>query len=339
MAASIDIAYILGAGASLSAGYPLAGGIRTALQTFAASLAGREDCRRLKASAENLMTLMEKRGCRTIDELAFELRGQDQGRVVLEAKAVMTALFIDLERTANLATYRRAVRTMVDLNDLALPPDGEMRVPTRAICLNYNYDRCLAAAMYLEIAEPRSGRGSETEVRVQRMMNAGVSTMTGRIFEIDTSRFADLRMHGMLGTHLDDLDDESPVRGLFLDDFGRVPVSDKILSGFDGGHRERPSTMIFFPWETHLPKKVRELITATDSAAAAYLSRVREVRIVGYSMNELNASRLDRLLEHAVACRAVTIHDPSPDVAKRVEAAFARAGPIPRLIQHSSWEP
>lgn len=335
----IDIAYILGAGASCSAGFPLAGGMTDALRGFVSALKNRPDCRRLHEIGEDVLHRMTNGGYRTIDELAFELRGQDNGRITLCAKAIMTALLLDLERSADLRVYRRALRAMIDPTDLALPPEGKMRVSTRAICINYNYDRCLSAAMYMAIAEARSGRGAETELRVQRLLNSGVSTMSERIFPVDTTRFADLRMHGLVGTELDEHDEESPVRGPALDDFGRVTISDALLEAFDPRRDQLASTMIFFPWEKHLPERVRSLIDATDRAAVTFLSQVSEIRVVGYSMSEMNAARLDRILRAASSCKVVSVSDPSLEVVKRVDATFARVGLAPKLIHHSAWDP
>lgn len=188
----------------------------------------------------------------------------------------MTALFLDLERSADLRVYRRAVRGMIDTTDLALPPEGEMRVPTRAVCINYNYDRCLAAAMYRAIADIRSGRGAEMELRVQRLLNSGASTMSEQIYPIDATRFADLRMHGLAGTQVADHDKESPVRGLALDDFGKIAISDALLSGFDVRRNDLASTMIFFPWEKHLPEHVKTLIDATDRRQQLSSRRLRK---------------------------------------------------------------
>jgi hypothetical protein len=334
---SIDVAYILGAGASYTAGFPLAAGMTDAIRTFVASLDGRPRCERLRETGETILRLMKERGYRTLDELSYEARGEDNGHIVRRAKAIMTALLLDLERSADLSLYRRAVRTMIDATDLALPPEGEMKVPTRAVCLNYNHDRCLPAAMYRSIAEGRSGRGAETELRVQRLLNSGVSTMSERLFEIDTSRFADLRMHGLVGTYLDAHDHESPVRGSTLDAFGQVAIGDDLLSAFERG--EMASTMIFFPWEKHLPDHVKTLIRNTDRAAASFLERVKEIRVVGYSMNEMNAPRLDRLLRAAQHCKVVTVWDPSEEVAKLVDAAFFRVGMSPKLIHLPAWNP
>ena len=60
---------------------------------------------------------------------------------------------------------------------------------------------------------------------------------------------------------------------------------------------------------------------------------------MGYSMSEMNAFRLDRLLTAAGQCRVVTVWDPSEDVAKRVDTTFARVGLSPRLIHHGAWAP
>jgi hypothetical protein len=192
----------------------------------------------------------------------------------------------------------------------------------------------------VEIADGRrNGRGAETELRVQRLLNSGASTMSERLFPIDATRFADLRMHGLVGTQLDDHDKESPVRGLALDDFGRAAISDSLLTAFDVRRNDLASTMIFFPWEKHLPEHVKALIEGTNRAAAAFLSQVKEIRVVGYSMSEMNASRLDRLLQAASNCRVVSVWDPSEDVRKRVEATFARVGLTPKLIHHGPWDP
>ena len=76
---------------------------------------------------------MAERGYRTVDELSHDLRQHDDGLLVLQAKGIMTALLLDLERTADLSVYRRAVRTMIDANDLALPPEGTASRRTRSI--------------------------------------------------------------------------------------------------------------------------------------------------------------------------------------------------------------
>lgn len=217
MAGSIKTGYILGAGASQSAGYPLARDMPTAIEAFTGRLAKRPDTVELRAWCEETVEMMARERCETVDELAFVLRQRNGGQAVLKAKAVITALFLDLERDADLGAYRRLARAMIDFTDLGLPADGEMDVSTKAFCITYNYDRCFEAAIYQEVAA--SGRGredgysdSDAEVRVQRLINSGLDTMRERYQPIDTTRFTLLKMHGLVGTLWDDHVGPSVVR-------------------------------------------------------------------------------------------------------------------------------
>jgi hypothetical protein len=128
-------AYILGAGASLAAGYPLAGTMLDAFRVFTASLDGRPRCQKLKQACDEVVQRMVDTGSKTIDEFAYVMRSADGGRHVPIAKAVMSALFLHLERTADLAQYRRAVRTMIDFTDLGVvsTKPGQDQIRTRSL--------------------------------------------------------------------------------------------------------------------------------------------------------------------------------------------------------------
>jgi hypothetical protein len=280
---------------------------------------------------------MVETGSKTIDEFAFVMRTADSGRHVPIAKAVMSALFLHLERTADLGQYRRAVRSMIDFTDLALPGTGPMSVPSTAFCLDYNYDRCLPAAIYLEVVAANRGRGAETESRVHRVLNSGLDTMKERLTTVDTSRFADLKMHGMVGTSVSELGDADPVRGLILDEFGRHEATDDILNAVLAGGDEASKTMIFFPWETRLPGLVRKLIDETDRAARQYLDRVELIRAIGYSFHDHNAPRLNRLLAAASRCRVIEVYDPSLAAVNNAQSLAARMESRPKVVHYSGW--
>ena len=342
MSGPIKTGFIFGAGASLSAGYPLAKDIPPAIKEFIARLDQRHDCGVLRTWCDETLVLMEQEHYATLDELAFVLRERDGGRAILRAKAVMTALFFDLERQADLTAYRRAVRAMIDFADhLALPADGTMRVPSAAFCMTYNYDRCLEAAIYHEVRatgrSPETGYFGNVEVGVQRLINSGCDTMKERYEPIDTSRFAVLKMHGLVGTFWEH---EYP-SGKALSDFGKVAISDELLLGFERDPPRASPTMIFFPWETkNASEWTRPLIMETGRAAKAFLSNVEELKIVGYSFHDLNRPRFESLIANARKCRVIDLYDPSEESWLRLKSLTTRLGLSAELLRHEDgWNP
>ncbi len=339
---AIKTAAILGAGASLSAGYPLAKGVVAAIERLAERLQGRGDSAELQQWCGETQALMTTHGCSSIDELAFVLRNEDRGQAVLRAKAVMTALFLDLESEAGLTDYRRAVRGMIDLTDLALPENGQMRVPSSAFCISYNYDRCLEAAIYREVLAagrtPSKGYGTgQLEVRVQRLINSGCNTMKEQFETIDTSRFALLKMHGTIGT----LWDHDYPSGKPLCDFGKVTVNDELLAAFKRDDSRHSPAMIFFPWEIKsVSVAIRPLIEDTDRAAKALLADVEQLTVIGYSFHQFNSQRLEGLLANAKKCKVIDIYDPSAESHRRLGSLKESLGLRAKIVWHSDgWNP
>ena len=77
---AIRTGYILGAGASLTAGYPLAKDIASAMECFIARLSERQECAELSAWCKETLDLMAHENCQSLDELAFVLRERDRCR-------------------------------------------------------------------------------------------------------------------------------------------------------------------------------------------------------------------------------------------------------------------
>jgi hypothetical protein len=342
MSGPIKTGFIFGAGASLSAGYPLAKDIPAAIKDFVGRIQQRPECGALHEWCDETLVLMQQERCATLDELAFALRERDRGQAVLRAKAVMTALFLDLEKAANLASYRRAVRAMVDFTDLGLPPDGAMDVPSSAFCMTYNYDRCLETAILKEVTESGRDRSkgytaSDIEVRLQRLINSGLDTMRERYEPIDTTRFALLKMHGIIGS----LWDDHYPSGRPLCDFGKIAVDDSLLHAFERDHHRKSPTMIFFPWElSDAADWARKLIEETDRAAVELLSGVEELKIAGYSFHDFNRPRFERLIRSAKRCKVIDLYDISEESWLRLKSLKTRLGLAAELLWHKDgWSP
>lgn len=313
-----------------------------ALQAFEERIRTRPGCNELGAWCRETIDLLARERCDTVDELAYKLRQHQKGTAVLRAKGVMTALFLDLEGEADLRPYRRAVRGMIDFEDLALPDSGQMNVPSRAFCITYNYDRCLEAAIFQEVVA--SGRGaqqgysnSDLEVRVQRLVNSGLDTMRERIEAVDTTRFAVLKMHGIVGSVWDyDYPTGEP-----LCDFGRAAINDRILAAFRRDHSRESPTLIVFPWEVNDPPPfATTFVQETNRAATAFFSSVVELNFVGYSFHPLNAPRLDALLTNSPRLRVIQVHDPSPRTKRTLDALVARLNLDVQVIHHDEgWQP
>lgn len=334
--------YIFGAGASFSAGYPLAKAVIPAITEFIPRLEQLRSCQNLRAWCLATLKLMTQHNCETVDELAFVLRESGGGQAVLQAKAVISALFFDLESRADLANYRRAVRAMIDFTQLSLPLDGRITVPSRGFCITYNYDRCLERAIYDEVLaagrSPSHGYTTgDVEVRVKRLLNSGLNTMRERLEPIDTSRFAVLKMHGTIGT----LWEDRYLAGEPLYDFGRVQVSDQMLAAFQRDHRRASPSMILFPWEANdAHDTMKRLIEETDRAARLMLADVEELKIVGYSFHAFNQGRLEALLSHARNCKIIDLYDPGEEPYLQLQSLSSRLALGAKVLFHrSSWNP
>jgi len=115
------IIYILGAGCSMSYGYPLAKNFRAALKVYGESLTPKPNCERLRRCITNTVSLMEEHQAPTVDRLVLQIEEELDGRKrplamwdaakhsqleksandqILDAKTVTVALFLDLEINA-----------------------------------------------------------------------------------------------------------------------------------------------------------------------------------------------------------------------------------------------
>ena len=174
------------------------------------------------------------------------------------------------------------------------------------------------------------------EGRAQRLLNSGFNTFSERFEEIDRSRFALLKMHGQVGAQLESETGDTQIQGLSLDDFGVVPIDDRILDWF--GSRS-PGQLLFFPWETRLPKPIVALRARIEAAAGNFLRDATQTKVAGFSFHDANTKVLEPLLSTAIRCRVIDVHDPSTEVLARVRSLVARHRLDTDVIPHERWDP
>lgn len=318
---------ILGAGCSVSSGYPLARDFVTRLAAY------REACfsyaKRLLPRLDQTLKLFDQlrevgAPAETLDDLARLVHqgklGQRANHVVEDAKHAVAAMFLAAEGAAvqrGLAEYRSLLRRIFADEYGTSPHAALKRTPYRV--LTFNYDRLfeLAFRQFFEVDCPEAFYGPTC-------LNSGLLHLVPDV-EVDPDRFSLLKLHGSVGVWSDEWRDPCRYSIAVPDPKAPGRVEDAIMvldSPNSRGHVLPPiPSLVVFPHVKALLTRYpdnraafKAYIPKVWKAACDFASQAETVEIIGYSCPEPDFPFLQRLLEAAASCRRIVIHNTAAGV-------------------------
>lgn len=331
---------ILGAGCSVSSGYPLAAKMLEGLSQFGQGLGN--DANRLRALVEKTLALVKHLAAsgetvETLDTLAKLLHEgkaggttmQERNRNVKDAKLAVTAYFLSLERAAiqkGLPGYRLLMNQVFG---------AYSRWYTKALqestysVLTFNYDRLFELA-FRQCFPDFDGT---VALYSPAALNSGLRLLTPRQAEVAPARFCFLKLHGSVDLYgFEEYGRPEPIHG--IPDPATPPTitdADFFVPNEPGygiyANTGKPALIVFPNEKPHLeqyPGNVlafREYLPRIWGAAHAAAGRAEEIRIIGNSCPDPDAAPLRSLFAAAHKCRRYVIENPFPaEVAKRLRA-------------------
>lgn len=190
--------YMLGAGCSKDAGFPLADEFLRKLEGFLHSLNDEADCTRIKQCVGNTIARLHATGTTTVDRLLTQEFQRDQGLLTedegpaQDARIATSSLLLHLESRANLERYE------VFLNRLFPSIEDWFHRPPISYCnvVTFNYDRLFEMA-FLRRFYGHQSLDDPSRIYRREMLNSGL--LTGDYSE---SLFSFLKLHGSVGISL-----------------------------------------------------------------------------------------------------------------------------------------
>jgi len=289
---------------------------------------------KLHKMTQNTLDLFQKladQGChaQTIDDVAWLVhqgkikcnRGtfQDEHdyRLVLEAKTVVTAMFLakECEPAAKaLTAYRNFLRRIFPNTTHSHRALAES--PWRV--LTFNYDRLfeLAFRQHFDVDMSQTFYGPT-------ILNSGLFLGVPGQVQVDANRFSLLKLHGSVGFYGVQEYGRCNHYHMIPDPVNAVPISDEEFI-FGNGHgiysnRPKPS-LIVFPHEKDQLREYpsntlpfRFYIPEVWRAAREFVSNADEVWIVGYSVPEPDWAPLESLLNAATETCRVIVQNPAAE--------------------------
>jgi hypothetical protein len=350
--------YILGAGCSVAAGYPLAASMRQRLEEFGESVAGTSP--NVAAWSDETVQLMLKHGAETLDDLSESLltgvaQATNEDSVqywraayskIRNAKAAVEAMFLSLESHA-LETGLQPYRAFLDE---ILPLSGDhadtIFCTSKARILSFNYDRLFEYAFSRRFYSERVG--DALKLHGPLFLNSGLTLQSGRpIFKND--RFTLLKMHGSVGITL---------RPRFSSrnevEFWPRKLSPITPESWDltVGRRDKKTdsivsnpALIHFPIEKakalsdsekepHPDFHERTFIEEVWKQAFKVMGEASRLFLVGFSGTGKDSSYLARLLSSAPKLESIHIYDPS---AEMIKIRLERLSPSSASKIHARW--
>ncbi len=326
--------FILGAGCSVAAGYPLAATMLAGLAAFGKQLD--ENAGRVKGCVERTVALMQQLNVPTVDELAHRLhhgRGddphvksveahQERYKRIAEAKIAVSAYFESLEKAAaktGLPAYHSFFHRIFPSETGRHYQDQLTR--STANVFSFNYDRLfeIAFCQHVKIDQSFAFYG-------QLGMNSGINAFHNETLEFADNRFSFLKLHGSVGM----FSHEDPWGLQILHSNpspdGSASVKDANYYYKDADLLTKPLwSLMFFPHEkeyllgtaeTAFP--YRKYAKQVWDRAAALAKSAREIWLIGYSMCEADFPYTLSLLRAAENCQHIVVQSihPSPIVEK-----------------------
>ncbi len=350
-----SIVYVLGAGCSVSSGYPLAAGFITSLEHFRQTLGEDPQKGRLKSCVDETVKLMRQAGVQTIDDLTFRIfhkvlddprHGSSEAYAVRlqrvrRAKIATAALLLDLEqksKSASLDSYHRLILSM-------FPGSGNWQQRARSSnvrLLSFNYDRLFEMALL---------RAFRVETKTQLLygednLNSGLNHAFGESTGFADGRFCFLKLHGSVGMRVHEdtfgvryyphFDGELPGDPIELTD-ARFMANENHPNPYE----RDPEPLIVFPWEKDFVLSgadnrlgFREYISTVWKKAQEIVSSAAEIRFIGYSFHQMDHHSVIGLLKQAERtrrCKKLVIQNrpgEAEQICKRLRAEHGISIPL-----------
>jgi hypothetical protein len=328
--------YILGAGCSVSAGYPLARDFVSGLEMFGSTLG--EGCERLKRGIKETVDLMRRVNAETVDDLvsridkgAVDELGQPQWQQnsrryyrILDAKIATTVFFLSKEehaRRTGLRNYHELIHSLFPKGTNWI---GALR-NSRCRVLSFNYDRLFESAFCDRF--PEADR--QYLLYGEDVLNSGLSTALGDAITFAPNRFSFLKLHGSVGMRFGQRHDSVRYYAYLDGDVRekKVIISDHQFYGNEKNPNpdERdPEPLIVFPHEKHYTLAgQREVSLHSDyiqkvwRQAKALISEASRIFVIGYSFHPFDRDSFVDLLRHGRRCKELVIRN-VPDEAQRI---------------------
>lgn len=307
--------YILGAGCSACAGYPLAYQVKDRLRELARDKLTDPKLGVVKEWVEETVALLEKHGVDTVDQLAQALgsNSRESRDKVKNAKRAMSALFLAFEDEAVSKAFSTYTRLFEVIFSEGKSPFIEERLKTtKARVLTFNYDR-LFEGTFLKWVRGQPTKLAEYERVTFRDLQA---VFDGNDPSPDAERFALLKLHGSVAQHHFDGSNHQS-------DFHYKP---DLEEGFDlaeslFGEKEKWVPMMVFPHEKEpddeeLKSLKHPFFRYQQSIwehAQALCHHACEIHVLGYSMQAIDLFHFKKLVESATVqntfLKRVTIAD------------------------------
>lgn len=330
---------ILGAGCSVSSGYPVAAKMFEGLAHFGKGLG--EDAKRLRALVEKTLALASKlsaagESVETLDTLAKLLHEgkaggatmRERNQNVTDAKLAVAAYFLSLEKAAiqkGLPGYRSLMDRVFGTHSRWYAK----AIQDSAYCvLTFNYDRLFELAFRQRFLD----FDSTVALYSPAVLNSGLRLVVPHQAEVDPGKFCFLKLHGSVDLYGLEEDGHPELTHGIPDPAKPPPITDEEFflpnePGY-GTHADKgkPALIVFPNEKKHLEQyrgnllPFREYLPAIWNAAHAVALRAEEIRIIGNSCPDPDADAFRSLFAAASKCRRYVIENPRPqDVCKRLK--------------------
>jgi hypothetical protein len=328
-----SIVTVLGAGASLQSGFPLADDFFPSVKTFGQSLG--ENCRQLRKVIEYVVAKAQELGCLTPDDLALQMyqtrAGQNRDltiNVLYYSRIVTDAYFLHLERQVVASTMRAFKDYWHDVIG-SYSQNWRGGFPnTRHRLVTFNYDRIAELSFVRHFPEIAT---NGMDLYGPRMLNTGFSGWrSGLKFE---DGFCYLKLHGTVGVMPIG---QNEVAYAFGDRFfhyatglgnEKPAITDELYFEADGSDlpKRKLIPLIAFPVDKqHVESggqeyNFKEYIDAVGTKAREIFRQAERIEIIGYSFRAPDKKWLVSLLGSAQETKKVIINPHARSICEELE--------------------
>ncbi len=333
---SVEDGYIitvLGAGASLQCGFPLADDFFPRVKTFGESLG--ESCSRLKQVIDYVVTKAQEFDCLTPDDLALRMyqtrRGENRDvtiNVLYYARIVTDAFFLKIERQTTTLTMRAFKDYWHEVVGNYSQNWGGGFPNTNHRLVTFNYDR-VAEMSFVHHFPGIASNGMD--LYGPGMLNTGFSSWRNALQFGDG--FCYLKLHGTVGVMPLG---RNEVAAAFGDRFihyasGLADQSPEITDnlyfepGGNGLPRRKFTPLVAFPVDKQYVESggeeynFKDYIDAVGTKAREIFRRAERIEIIGYSFRAPDKKWLVSLLHTAPEARKLVINPHAKRICEELE--------------------